>query len=118
MTLVGGAGLTATTTVTNTGSRAGIETVQLYLRKGPTRNQQRLLGWVQVALQPGHSKAVTISAEPRLLANWDEKASAWRIDGGTYEVFVGPNATTAAARGRTVLHPPCSNANNEQGGCT
>ena len=103
MTLTGGEGLTASITVTNTGSRAGVETAQLYLRSGPKRNQQRLLGWVQVDLQPGESKAVTIPAEPKLLANWDEKARGWRIDGGSYDVFAGPDAATAAARGQVVI---------------
>jgi beta-glucosidase len=103
MRLTGGAKLTATITVTNTGSRAGVETVQLYLRRGPTRKQQRLLGWTQVALQPGESRIVPISAEPRLLANWDDKARGWHIDGGSYEIFVGSDAATAVARGRTVV---------------
>ncbi|MBG6120217.1 MULTISPECIES: beta-glucosidase family protein [unclassified Sphingobium] len=103
MKLTGEAGLTATITITNTGSRAGLETAQLYLRKGPTRNEQRLLGWVQVALQPGESKTVAISAEPRLLANWDENGRVWRIDAGTYEVVVGSDASTVAAQGHTMI---------------
>lgn len=105
MALAGGEGLTAKITVTNVGARAGIETVQLYLRRGPRRKQRRLLGWTQVALRPGESKAVTISAEPRLLANWDERTRGWRIDAGRYEVFAGSDAATAAVRARAVLRP-------------
>jgi beta-glucosidase len=103
--LAGGAGLTATITVTNTGARAGVETVQLYLRKGPMRAEQRLLGWAQIALRPGESKTVSVVAEPRVLANWDEKRRGWRVDGGSYDVFVGSDAATPIADGRTIVHP-------------
>lgn len=99
MKVRGGKGLTASVTVTNAGSREGTETVQLYLRKGPIRTQQRLLGWTQVTLKPGERRQVSITAEPRLLANWDEKRHGWRIDPGRYEVFAGPNAAEAAQRG-------------------
>lgn len=103
MTVIGGQGLSATVTVTNTGPRAGVETVQLYLRSGPTRAQQRLLGWAKVKLKPGESHKVRIAADRRLLANWDEAAHGWRLEGGAYAVFAGPNAGEAAAQGQAVV---------------
>ena len=103
MTVTGGQGLAATVTVTNAGAREGMETVQLYLRKGPGRAQERLLGWAKVRLKPGESHPVRITADRRLLANWDEAAHGWRIDGGSYDVFTGPNAGEAAAEGRAVV---------------
>lgn len=78
--------------IKNVGSRFGTETAQLYLRQGLTRKQQRLLGWVKADLQPGESKAVEISVDPRLLADWDAPRRNWKISGGHYEIFVGPNA--------------------------
>jgi beta-glucosidase len=103
MTVTGGQGLSATVTVTNSGPREGVETAQLYLRQGPARAQQRLLGWAKVRLKPGESRKVRITADRRLLANWDEAAHGWRIDGGAYAVFAGPNAGEAAAEGQAVV---------------
>jgi beta-glucosidase len=103
LNLTAGKSLTASVAVTNTGRREGVETVQLYLKKGPARTQQRLLGWTQVKLKPGETRRVYISAEPKLLADWDETAHGWRIAKGRYEVFAGPNAGTAAVSGAADL---------------
>jgi beta-glucosidase len=103
LTPAGGKTLTASVAVTNTGARAGTETVQLYLRKAPARAQRRLLGWAKARLQPGETRVVQITADPRLLADWDDQAHGWRRAGGRYEVFVGPNAEQAAASGAVDL---------------
>ncbi len=57
-------GTSVTFTVTNTGDGAGADVPQLYL----TEPRMRLLGFERVALAPGESRAVTITAEPRVLA--------------------------------------------------
>ncbi|MDF8332768.1 glycoside hydrolase family 3 C-terminal domain-containing protein [Novosphingobium cyanobacteriorum] len=76
-------GIRVTTQVTNTGSRAGEEVVQAYLRfpDQPGAPRIALRGLQRVALQPGESKAVTIELSPRDL-------SAVRPD-GTRQVFAG-----------------------------
>ena len=99
LTLAGGQAMTASIPVTNTGAREGVETVQLYLKKGPARAQRRLIGWAQVRLKPGETRTVQIAAEPRLLADWNDAAHGWRIAPGRYEVFAGPNADDAASPG-------------------
>jgi beta-glucosidase len=101
--VVGGKTLSVSFTVTNTGSRAGIDTPQVYLAASPVRHQQRLIGWSRVALKPGESRTVTILAPPRLLADWDEAGHRWRIAGGAYRVFVGPDAATPALRGQAAV---------------
>ncbi|THD77075.1 MAG: beta-glucosidase [Phenylobacterium sp.] len=101
--VTGGKTLTVSFRVTNTGARAGTETPQLYLAASPGRRQQRLIGWSRVALKPGASTAVTLAAAPRMLANWDEHAHAWRVAGGAYRVFVGPDAATPALRGSATV---------------
>jgi beta-glucosidase len=103
LTATGGKELSVSFTVTNTGSRAGIETPQLYLAKGPHRTQQRLLAFTRVALKPGDTRKVTLTADQRLLADWDEKAHGWRRDAGRYDIFVGPNAAAAALKGDVAL---------------
>jgi beta-glucosidase len=95
----GGDRLTARFEVTNADHRVGTETAQLYLTASPGRAQQRLLGWARVTLAPGETRRLEITADPRLLADWDEAAHAFLIRGGRYEVFVGPDAATAALSG-------------------
>jgi beta-glucosidase len=99
----GGRDLTVSFTVSNTGKRAGIDTPQVYLTRGPDRTQQRLIGWKRVELKPGESQRVSIKADPRLLANWDEKAHGWRLGGGAYQLFVGPDAASPTLNGQAVL---------------
>lgn len=101
--VTGGKTVTASFSVTNTGARAGADTPQLYLGAGPTGRRQRLLGWSKVTLEPGETRTVTVSADPRLLANWDEKAHGWRVDPGAYEVFVGSDAATEVLRGKAQI---------------
>jgi beta-glucosidase len=86
----GGEGVSATFTLTNTGKRAGTEVAQLYV--APPGRTHRLAGWARVTLAPGESRQVTIQADPRLLASYDEKADAWRRAGGRYDLYVGKSA--------------------------
>ena len=99
LAVAGGRTLTASFTVTNTGPRAGIDTPQLYLSAAPGRTGQRLLGWSRVALKPGQSRRVTVTADRRLLADWDTGAHGWRLKGGAYRVFVGPDAASRQLTG-------------------
>ena len=99
----GGQGLSVSFTVTNTGARAGIETPQLYLAREPHRAQQRLVSFTRVALKPGESRRVTLSADPRLLADWDVAGHHWKRAAGRYELFVGRSAADPALKGEAVL---------------
>lgn len=93
LTVVGVDPLKVKVAIKNTGNRAGTETAQLYLLRGPARKQQRLLGWSKVELQPGESRVVEIQVDPRLLANWDARARQWKVAGGQYRLAAGPNAS-------------------------
>jgi len=101
--VTGGKTLAASFTVTNTGSRAGVDTPQVYLTAAPRRKQQRLVGWSKVTLKPGESRQVRVTAPQRMLADWDGKAHGWRLDGGTYDVAVGPDAATPALKGSATV---------------
>lgn len=88
----GGRNLSVSFTLTNTGMRTGTDVPQLYLTAEPGRTQQRLVGWSKVTLAPGESKEVTITAEPLLLANWDEAAHGWDIPGGNFRFSISRSA--------------------------
>jgi beta-glucosidase len=95
--------VTATFTITNTGDRAGADVPQLYLIEAPGEKRMRLLGFERVELQPGKSRTVTITADPRLLARFDGKAGQWRIAEGTYRVALGSSAEDFALTAETPL---------------
>lgn len=97
LALTGGKTVSASIDVTNSGARAGSDVVQLYLTGRPGGPARRLIGFQKISLAPGETRRVTFQADPRLLADFDEKAKAWRIDAGRYSVGVGTDAGTMAA---------------------
>jgi beta-glucosidase len=105
LALTGGETITARFTVTNIGERTGVETPQVYLMmEGPDGGAvQRLIGWDKVALGPGESREVTVTADPRLLAFFDADAQLWRIPAGPVEVAVGGSAESFTLRGSAAL---------------
>ncbi len=103
LSVEGGRTLTVSVSVTNTGERPGTDTPQAYLQQGPRRTQQRLIGWSRVTLKPGETRRVTMTADRRLLADWDATAGRWRLDPGRYRVFVGPDAATGALQGAATV---------------
>jgi beta-glucosidase len=90
----GGETITATFTVANTGKREGADVPQVYLTDAAGDRRLRLLGFERVALKPGESERVTVTAEPRLLARFDPGAGQWRIAAGTYRVALGKSAAS------------------------
>lgn len=99
----GGKTVTATVDVTNSGAKAGSDVVQLYLTDKPGGAKRRLIGFQKIALAPGETKKVTLTADPRLLADYDEKAKGWRIAAGSYAVVIGKDAGTMAVSGTAKL---------------
>jgi beta-glucosidase len=101
--VTGGRNVTASVTVTNTGSVAGKDVVQLYLTARPDGPRRRLLAFQKVSLAPGESRTVTLTADPRLLADFDTRKNSWMIAPGVYQVGIGTDAGTMAVAGRTIL---------------
>ena len=86
--------VTATITVTNTGSREGTEVVQLYVRDEVASVAPRvreLKAFRRVTLKPGESRAVDLRVAVRDLwfIGLDMKPV---VEPGTFRVFVGPNS--------------------------
>jgi beta-glucosidase len=84
--------VTATFTVTNTGGRSGADVPQVYLTEAAGDTRPRLLGFERVDLEPGESRRVTVTADPRLLARVDADSGQWRTSEGAHTIAVGRNA--------------------------
>lgn len=75
--------------VTNTGSVAGADVVQLYVKvpqNGIHRPLRELKGFQKVWLQPGESKSVSFQLDERAFAIWQ---NGWKVPGGIYRIEVG-----------------------------
>ena len=86
--------LTATVTVTNTGSRDGAEVVQLYIRDlvgSVTRPVKELKGFEKIFLKAGESRKVSFSIPPELLKfyNYDLQ---FVCEPGDFDVMIGGNS--------------------------
>lgn len=98
-------GRTVTVTVTNTGSLAGAEVVQLYVRPpqdGIHHPVRELKGFQKVFLQPGEAKTVTFTLDDRAFALWQE---GWKIPAGTYGVEVGGLTASIRVEGDALTIP-------------
>jgi beta-glucosidase len=84
-------------TVSNTSKRAGVETVQLYVRDlvgSITRPVKELKGFQKVALQPGETKEVTFELKREDLKFWNANLEHV-FEPGAFKVFIGPNSKDA-----------------------
>ena len=84
-----------TLTVTNTGSRAGAEIVQLYVAKPGAeilRPAQELKGFTKIRLEAGENKTVSIPLDDKAYRYWNTKTDSWEIEGGAYELRVGASS--------------------------
>jgi beta-glucosidase len=86
--------MTASMSVTNVGKQRGLATPQIYVTGGPELRAERLIGWGQVALNPGEIGIVTVTLDKRLLAHWVTKAHNWHIGAGVYRIKAGDSAAT------------------------
>jgi len=83
-------GTRATLTVSNTGAREGATVAQVYLTARGGARKQRLVAFQRVNLAPGASQKLTLTIDPRLLADW--KDGGWAMPGGTYTFAIGESA--------------------------
>ena len=85
---------TAKVKVTNSGTRAGAEVVQLYVGFPAAAGEPpwQLKAFEKVRLEPGQSKDVQFRLPSRAFASWDEAAKAWKTHAGAYQVAVGSSS--------------------------
>jgi beta-glucosidase len=90
-----GDGVEASVKVTNTGSIAADEVVQLYIhqRAGSTsRPIRELKGFERVALKPGETKTVHMVLSKNELSYWSEGLRKWVEETEDFDVWVGNNS--------------------------
>jgi beta-glucosidase len=86
--------LTVTASITNTGSRAGADVAQLYIRDKVASILQpvrRLDGFSRVSLKPGQSKTVTFTLGPANLGFYNNQG-AFTVEPGGFDVWVGDSS--------------------------
>ncbi|WP_457127276.1 beta-glucosidase BglX [Mucilaginibacter sp. HD30] len=104
-TLAPGNAVTATITVTNTGTVEGIETAQLYIRDvvgSVTRPLKELKGFQQVSLKPGESKTLRFPITVNDLRFYNIQ-NKYVYEPGDFEVMIGPNSAQLYSAGFRVL---------------
>jgi beta-glucosidase len=97
-------GGTVTVDVTNTGSRQGAETVQLYIRnlQDPEGPLKSLRAFQRVTLSPGQTKTVSLSLDRKSFEFWDEETNTMRTKAGQYELLYGTSSADDDLRKLTV----------------
>lgn len=86
--------------VTNTGSVAGQEIVQVYVRDqkaSVVRPSKELKGFTKVGLQPGETKTVTITLDFRAFAFYHIKHKTWVAEEGDFDILIGASSADIRA---------------------
>ncbi|SCA99994.1 Beta-glucosidase [Bacillus mycoides] len=81
--------------VKNTGSRAGKEIVQLYIKDVEStmiRPEKELKGFEKVELQPGEEKTVNFTLNKRSFAYYNVELKDWHVETGEFEILVGKSS--------------------------
>jgi beta-glucosidase len=92
----GSGGATVSFKVTNTGKRAGAEVAEVYLGfpaiDEGNEPPLQLKAFSKVMLNPGESKSVEVKLDTRAFSYWSEKAHAWTVARGEFQVMVGDSS--------------------------
>ncbi|TCJ82171.1 UNVERIFIED_ORG: beta-glucosidase [Bacillus cereus] len=81
--------------VKNTGSIAGKEIVQLYIKdveSSMIRPEKELKGFEKVELQPGEEKTVSFILNKRSFAYYNVEWKDWHVETGEFEILVGKSS--------------------------
>ncbi|MDP0499808.1 MAG: glycoside hydrolase family 3 N-terminal domain-containing protein [Verrucomicrobiota bacterium JB022] len=99
--------------VRNTGDRAGVEVVQLYIQDvvGTTaRPVRELRRFERVPLEPGETKRISFTLQPEDLACLSPQLE-WRVEPGQFKVYVG--GSSAAELNRSFSVEPATTASTQ-----
>jgi beta-glucosidase len=87
--------ITVTVDVTNTGSRAGKEVVQVYVHDPVSRLSRppkELKAFAKVALEAGETRTVSFPLDTRAFSYYDPGYHQWVADAGEFEILVGSSS--------------------------
>ena len=90
-----GGRIVVSTTITNTGARAGDEIIQLYLhqRAGRASRPVRLLeGFQRVSLSAGEARQLNFTIDETNVQYWNAGTRSWVIDPGVFDLWLGINS--------------------------
>jgi beta-glucosidase len=88
--------------VKNTGSVAGAEIIQLYVRDVEStifRPDKELKGFDKVFLQPGEERRVEFTLDKRAFAYYNTEIAGWHVENGTFEILIGASSADIRATG-------------------
>jgi beta-glucosidase len=92
--------------VTNTGPRAGKETVQLYVcdqASSLVRPPKELKGFAKIALEPGETATVRLVLDQRAFSFYDPYREAWVTEPGAFDILVGASSRDIRASATVTL---------------
>lgn len=78
--------------ITNKGSKAGLETAQLYIRDHESsipRPVKELKGFEKIQLDPGESKQITILLDKMDFSFWSPQFREWKAEPGMFSILIG-----------------------------
>jgi beta-glucosidase len=79
----------------NTGSRAGEEVVQLYVKhltSSVQRPGKELKAFRRLALRPGETRTVTLELKGEQLAYWDVSRHKFVVESGLSQIMIGSSS--------------------------
>lgn len=91
--------------VTNMGKRSGAEVVQLYVGHPPANGEppRQLRAFAKVQLDPGETKPVSMTLDPRSFSIFESSQDCWITPDGMYEVFVGTSSRDLPLHGSVAV---------------
>lgn len=81
--------------ISNTGERAGADTVQIYVEDIATRETKplrQLRAFRKVSLEPNASQRVRFELGERAFAWWDRAQGAWTVTPGQFRIYAGASS--------------------------
>lgn len=78
--------------ITNTSSRPGAETAQLYIcdcKASVDRPHKELKGFTKTGLEPGQSRELTFTIGGQDLSFWDTARKSWITEPGEFRILIG-----------------------------
>jgi beta-glucosidase len=93
--------------VTNTGTRASDEVVQLYVRAQQSRVKRpykELKGFQRVHFEPGQTQTLHFTLPANELAFWDVTQEKWTVETGIYDVLIGRSSADIRLTSSLIVH--------------